>query len=592
MIRNFTRLAATLLATPLLAHAAPPVDQRELLNSTLWMQQSVEFRVLTEQVYRDATEHLKLALKPGTAMQEQETAGKFAKLPPAVVLDIDETVLDNSPFEGWRLQTGKSHSEETFREWIMLGRAKAIPGAVAFTQAAAKMGVKVFYVSNRKCAAAAPAPCPDKEATIANLRAHGFPLPSGADSVLLNNERPEWVSDKTFRRQHLMKRYRVIMQVGDDLRDFLPAASIDALRRESAQLDKEPGKDLAHARYRAYFGRRWFLLPNPTYGSWDNFLPRALDQRYALLDAAPLKGPAPAAAPALKLATWNMEWLRGTDVTPEEQQFCATAEGKANIGRCAAPLRTPADYAAIKRYVEVLDADIVALQEVNGAPAAARVFDPNQYDFYFTGQAWVQKAGFAVRKGRGIKVAQNPDVKELGDAEPPNLRWGADITVTASSGGVLRLLAVHLKSGCFDKPLTDTAQNRYGQAPCPILQKQVPVLRGWIAARQAEGVPFALMGDFNRRFNKEPKEATDAAGRPVGLWASIAGADLVAVDAQQPYVGCSTKDRYDAYIDHVVLSGKLAARVVPNTYERIRYRDEDLNFALSDHCPMAVKIAP
>ena len=568
---------AALVTASAASHGAAPLAQRELLYSTLWMQKSAEYQLSTAQVYRMATAQLALAKRPGSASLEQQKMGGYARLPPAVVLDIDETVLDNSPYNAWMIQTGQPYTAASWSAWVALKAARPLAGAVAFTQAAARQGVRVFYVSNRDCrqaaSATAPALCPEKADTAANLAALGFAYANDPRAILLRGERADWKSDKNTRRSAIARQYRIIMLLGDDLRDFMPIAVADDLRRT------------VNSAAASNFGQRWFLLPNPAYGSWTEGFPGAIDQRYGLLDVAPL-----ATATGLKLATWNLEWLRGTDVSPEEEAVCATREGQADIGRCAGPLRAPADYSALKHYADLLDADVVALQEVNGPAAAARVFDPARYDFYFTDQAWIQKTGFAVKKG--LTVSRHADVRELGAAEPPNLRWGADISIASAAGASLRLLAVHLKSGCFDQPLTNADPNRYGAVPCPILQAQVPVLQQWIAARTREGTPFAIMGDFNRRFSKEPAAAKNPAGQTIALWPSLTSeSGLINVDQDQPYAGCSGKDRYDAFIDHIVLSKQVAT--VPDSYQRLRYTDQDVaSRKLSDHCPMAVRVTP
>ncbi len=204
----------------------------------------------------------------------------------------------------------------------------------------------------------------------------------------------------------------------------------------------------------------------------------------------PARGPAPAAAgqaaSSLRIATWNMEHLAELD------------------GVGCRP-RTEADYVQMRDYVAKVDADVFAMEEVESAAAAARVFTPDKYDIYFStrpasgrsgecrGEPGLhirnQGVGFAVRKG--LQVQRNPDlaVLALGD---PNLRWGVDITVRNGAGQPLRLLGVHLKSGCFDK--ADPTPT------CSTVFKQADVLKWWVAEREADpSVPYLILGDWNRR---------------------------------------------------------------------------------------------
>jgi endonuclease/exonuclease/phosphatase family metal-dependent hydrolase len=193
--------------------------------------------------------------------------------------------------------------------------------------------------------------------------------------------------------------------------------------------------------------------------------------------------PAPARATEVKLATWNIAWLT------------LRPAGDPALPR-GLPTRTAADLDALAGYARRLDADVVALQEVDGAEAAARVLDPRLYAFFFAREADVQRTGFAVRRTT-LRATQNEDLERLDvrAGARRSLRRGADITVQpAGPGGPpLRLLSVHLNTGCHSGPL-DRAEPE-----CETLHRQAEVLAGWVAARRREGVAFAILGDFNRR---------------------------------------------------------------------------------------------
>ena len=130
-------------------------------------------------------------------------------------------------------------------------RATAIPGSTGFTQYAEKRGVTVFYITNRTANV--------EDATRRNLGALGFPLTAGIDTVLTRAERPEWqASAKGARRAHVARDYRIVLLVGDDLGDFVVDASGTSQERAARAA---PQAD--------WWGRRWIMLPNPTYGSWE-----------------------------------------------------------------------------------------------------------------------------------------------------------------------------------------------------------------------------------------------------------------------------------------------------------------------------------
>ena len=227
--------------------SAPPHDQ---LDALTWYQTSEEVRRLSESVFVAATAALDAALAdPGWSALGQ--GAEAASLPAAVITDVDETIFDNSALQARLALDGLRYSQEIFEAWSEAAAAEAVPGALAFAREAARRGVTIFYVSNRNLV--------EEPGTRRNLERLGFPLDATHDVVLSRGERPEWGSDKESRRREVARSYRVLLLLGDDLNDFLPdvrEASAEA-RRASAESAKER------------WGRSWFLLPNPLYGSWE-----------------------------------------------------------------------------------------------------------------------------------------------------------------------------------------------------------------------------------------------------------------------------------------------------------------------------------
>ncbi|MBI4889953.1 MAG: acid phosphatase [Acidobacteria bacterium] len=230
----------------------------DVLNATAWVQTSVEYRASALQAYRSAGQSLPKALKDRNWTAALEQTGKFRKLPPAIIVDVDETVLDNTPGQARFLLEGNGrYDRNIWMSWTEEKRAKAVPGAVKFLSDAAARGVTVFYVTNRVPQEAA--------ATEANLKAEGFPWKGAAagglgDVLLLAGEKPEWTSDKSARRAAVAAHYRVIFLCGDDLNDFFSACLKPAERTAKA------------AEHETWWGERWIILPNPMYGSWEDAL--------------------------------------------------------------------------------------------------------------------------------------------------------------------------------------------------------------------------------------------------------------------------------------------------------------------------------
>jgi len=209
-------------------------SQDALLLSVLWYQKSGEMRALYYQCYRNAA----MALDMNRSVSNE---GK----PPAVVLDIDETVLDNSPFEGWMIINNSGYSEEAWNKWVTKAEAKALPGAVEFTRHADSTGVAVFYVSNRAATA--------RNATLENLIKEGFPCADTNHLFLKEN-----ASSKVSRRAFISEKYNIILLIGDNLGDL------------DGVFEKRPvnlGLDDVESQ-KSLFGTRYIVLPNSMYGTW------------------------------------------------------------------------------------------------------------------------------------------------------------------------------------------------------------------------------------------------------------------------------------------------------------------------------------
>jgi len=278
------------------------------------------------------------------------------------------------------------------------------------------------------------------------------------------------------------------------------------------------------------------------------------------------EAPAQASNP-LKVATWNLEHLAEND------------------GTGCRP-RSEADYAELRHQADLLNADVIAIEAVESKAAAERVFEPSRYDVVMSarrvsgrsgacygkpGQSIRHQAvGFAIRKG--VSWSRNRDLSALGLGNP-DLRWGVDITINGARP--LRLLAVHLKSGCNS-----------GRAPsdddCTVLFNQLPVLESWIDARAQAGEAFAVLGDWNRRIASRGDvflgEIDD--GEPTGADLTVAAGDTVA----------TCKSRYREFIDHIVTGDSATTMMVPGSFEEYTYGlPEDRH--PSDHCPVSVLFA-
>jgi len=206
-----------------------------MLMAVLWYQTSAEMRALCYQAFNSA----RLSLDEAVLINKGQK-----KL--AVVVDIDETMVDNSPYEAQNV-LGNFGYPEGWGKWIDQASATAIPGAVEFMKYAVSKGVDVFYVSNRKIA--------EKDATIKNMLALGFPMID--DEHLLLRDK---TSSKNERRDKVESTHQIILLIGDNMNDFSGIFENKTVDDRFAVTDENKSE----------FGKRFIVLPNPMYGDWES----------------------------------------------------------------------------------------------------------------------------------------------------------------------------------------------------------------------------------------------------------------------------------------------------------------------------------
>jgi len=238
----------SLSRSPKLRHALLEADPTPgtmdaLLLSTLYVQRSAEYQGLCRQVYRSAAQQLTVLLDSAQRSAPEE----LRKRPPAVVLDLDETVLDNSLYAGWQIRHGSAYSSASWQAWVQKAEATAVPGVRDYLLVAQQKGLRVVYLSNRKSS--------QWMATKQNMLALDLPV-DGLDSMLLRQNS----SEKQARRDSVKLRYTVLQWVGDNLQDM------DGFITHSSE--EERAQNVLKEVHR--LGRDWVLLPNPVYGPWED----------------------------------------------------------------------------------------------------------------------------------------------------------------------------------------------------------------------------------------------------------------------------------------------------------------------------------
>jgi 5'-nucleotidase (lipoprotein e(P4) family) len=239
-------------AAPALAQQAPDPPASDLLNAVLWMQRSVEFKASALTAFALARIRLDQALAdPTWTGAPREQTGAYETLPPAVILDIDETILDNSGYQAWMTLKGTSFDPKTWNAYVNTVTSLPIPGGLEFAKYAESKSVKIFYISNRTAE--------EEPATRKNLEKFGFPMGGNVDTMLMARKQPDWGSAKGTRRVHVAKSYRVLLNVGDNFGDF-----VDEYRGSEAE------RLQVLEQHRDRWGREWIMIANPTYGSFES----------------------------------------------------------------------------------------------------------------------------------------------------------------------------------------------------------------------------------------------------------------------------------------------------------------------------------
>lgn len=252
-------------SAPTRPEAAPPAaavhaTAHDNLNATLWMQSSAEYNAALQGAFNLAIAQMERALADPDwdALPPTERAGQpVAGLKPAIIVDADETMIDNTAFQARTILDDEPYSLERWQAWVNERRARALPGALAFARRAQELGVTIFFVTNREHPV-------EREATRDNLVALGFPIAEDGSNLILQGDPRAPEDDKGTRRKLIGQDHRVLLLIGDNLGDFVDGFRTGMAERQ-AMVDERA----------SWWGQRWIMLPNPSYGSWESAVRRA-----------------------------------------------------------------------------------------------------------------------------------------------------------------------------------------------------------------------------------------------------------------------------------------------------------------------------
>jgi len=230
--------AAFLLFSTVAASGQQKADNTYIEAATLYQQASGEARALEYQTYVLAR-----------MLLDRDLGNRRIKMRRAIIVDVDETILDNSRYQEMLIKQGVNYPEG-WTDWCNRAEATSIPGALDFLKYANSRGVRVFYITNRKIA--------EKDGTARNLKSLGFPEVN--DETLLVRTNTE-TDTKEPRRQSVASHYHVVLLMGDNLNDFSDV--FEKSKTVAARLD-------ATEKNRSQFGTHFIVLPNAMYGDWEN----------------------------------------------------------------------------------------------------------------------------------------------------------------------------------------------------------------------------------------------------------------------------------------------------------------------------------
>lgn len=212
-----------------------PVAVPGKLFATIFQEKAAEYRALCYQAYNVAMWRVDQYKKESGA------------LPPAIMTDVDETVLSNATYQAQQTLAGKDYDPESWYAWTASGTADTVPGALQFLRYAAARGFAIFYVTNRKEN--------ERAGTLANLQKFDFPFAVNEHLLLRTSE-----ASKKARKEQIMENYEVVLFVGDNLNDMS-----DAFENKNVA-----GRFAVTDAHRQLFGEKFIVLPNAVYGDWEN----------------------------------------------------------------------------------------------------------------------------------------------------------------------------------------------------------------------------------------------------------------------------------------------------------------------------------
>src|SRR6185436_472224 len=237
-LRAASIVAALLFTAALTAAAQQTADNTYIEAATLWQQASGEARALEYQTYVLAR-----------MLLDRDLGNRRIRMRRAIIVDVDETILDNSRYQGMLIKKGVNYPEG-WTDWCNRAEATSIPGALDFLKYAHSRGVRVFYITNRKIA--------EKDGTARNLNALGFPE-ANEETLLVRTDTKN--DSKEPLRQSVAARYHVVLLMGDNLNDFSDV--FEKSKTVTTRLE-------ATEKNRSQFGTHFIVLPNAMYGDWEN----------------------------------------------------------------------------------------------------------------------------------------------------------------------------------------------------------------------------------------------------------------------------------------------------------------------------------
>lgn len=298
----------------------------------------------------------------------------------------------------------------------------------------------------------------------------------------------------------------------------------------------------------------------------------------------------------ITFATWNLAWQRSSPLNQTQFDYCKSLSDDERkkldeLHPYRWECKSPNQVNDMRVVAENLNADVIAVQEVESSEALQQIWPKDKYDFYVNMKSpWIQRTGFVIRRSSNLTIGKIGDVYQLGTAFKDHVRHGAELPITIN-GITIKLLSVHLKSGCFEEALNSgyaiPRDKANGVVTCDVLKNQVTALEKWLDGSIKSNFSAIIIGDFNRRFDSPVEQKKDP---HQSVYAELSDGEPLGAQLFRPTLSFEAlpecrggKSKW--LIDHALITSGLMKNYVKGSFQQL-----SVPMKGSDHCPISFRM--